>query len=468
VARIIFVGGGIVGLSAAHMLGRDGHDVTVIERDPAPPTDPEAAWNDWDRKGVNQFRMLHFFQPRFNVVMSEAAPELIDAMLEAGALDINPFRDLPAEITGGMQPGDEQFTAITARRPVGEAAIAGVLATNPNVTIRRATAVTALLTEPGASGIPNVVGVRTDSGEELRADYVVDAAGRRSTLPALLQGVGAREPVEEKEDCGFIYYGRHFQSSDGSVPAMMGPLLMPCGTVSILSLPADNGTWGIGVVTSAKDKELRALKDVDAWMRVVKSFPLQAHWLDGEPLNDSIAVMAKIEDRHRSFVVDGQPVATGVFSVGDSWAATNPSVGRGMTIGAMHAVALRETLNNAADDPVELAQQWHDATMASVEPWYRATLAFDAARLDEIHAGLEGREFQPDAQYEITLAMMSAAGKAPDTFRSAMQIVGVLRTPEEVFAEPGVFERVVELGSNWRNEVPVGPSREELLAAVAG
>jgi hypothetical protein len=203
-------------------------------------------------------------------------------------------------------------------------------------------------------------------------------------------------------------------------------------------------------------------------MRAVKTFPLQAHWLDGEPLNDNIAVMAKIEDRHRAFVVDSEPVATGVMAVGDSWAATNPSVGRGMTIGAIHAVALRETMRDPATEPMELAQQFDAATQASVEPWYRATLAFDSARLEEIHCGLEGREFVPDPQYEITKALMSAAGKAPDTFRAAMKIVGMLETPEEMLAEPGIFERIVELGSGWRDEVPVGPSREDLLAAVKG
>lgn len=467
-ARIIFVGGGVVGLTAAHMLGTDGHDVTVLERDSAPPPDPEAAWDDWDRKGVNQFRMLHFFQPRFCELMTKQSPDIVDAMRDAGALEMNPFRDLPAEVTGGMQPGDERFTAVTARRPVGEAAIASVAATNPNVEIRRGTVVEALLTEPGAGGVPHVVGVRTDTGDEFRADLVVDAAGRRSTLPGLLSSAGAREPLEEKEDCGFIYWGRHFRSSDGSVPPMFGPLLMPCGTVSLLTLPADNGTWGIGVVTSAKDAELRALKDVDVWTRVVKSFPLQAHWLDGEPLDDSIAIMAKIEDRHRALVIDDDPVATGVVAVGDSWAATNPSVGRGMTIGAMHAVALREVMRDPAPDPVELSQQFDAATKKSVEPWYRGTLEFDSARLEEIHCGLEGREFVPEPGYEITKALMSAAGKAPDTFRAAMKIVGMLETPEEMLAEPGIFERIVELGGGWRDEVPVGPTREELLAAING
>ena len=89
------------------------------------------------------------------------------------------------------------------------------------------------------------------------------------------------------------------------------------------------------------------------WERVVRSYPLVAHWADGEPLDDDIAVMAKIEDRHRAFVVDGEPVVTGVAALGDAWACTNPSLGRGATIGLLHARALRDAIRtHALDDHV--------------------------------------------------------------------------------------------------------------------
>jgi flavin-dependent dehydrogenase len=466
-ARVVMVGGGVVGLCGALMLGRDGHEVTVLERDAAPPTDPEAAWDGWERRGVNQFRMLHYFAPRFRGVMEANAPEVVRALENAGALRSNPFREIPAEITGGFQESDAVYDAVTARRPIAEAAIAGAVEANENVTVRRGVAVDGLITgDATGDGIPHVIGVRTDAGDELLADIVIDAGGRRSSLPKLLAAVGAQAPIEEQEDCGFVYYGRHFRSGDGSVPAMFGPLLMAYESLSVLTLPADNGTWGVGLVVSAKDAALRGLKDVDTWTRTVKGYPLAAHWLEGEPIDDGIAIMAKIEDRHRTFVIDGKPVATGVLALADSWACTNPSVGRGISIGVIHAAALRELLQDAPSDPVELARGWHDATMETVEPWYRGTLAFDQGRLAQIHAEMEGKPFEPEPEYEMTMALMAATGKDPDMLRTFLDIAGVIKPPAEVFARPGVFEKVIELGSGWRDEGLPGLSREELLAVV--
>ena len=189
-ARIIVVGGGIVGLGASLMLARDGHQVTVLERDPASPPDPEDAWEGWERRGVNQFRLLHFFQPRYREVMDANVPDVMAALRDAGALLVNPFRDAPTEVTGGFREGDDRFDAVTRARPVAEAAIARVVAATDNLEVRRGVGVVGLLTgDATAAGVPHVVGVRTDAGEELRADLVVDAAGRRSSLPAWLTDI---------------------------------------------------------------------------------------------------------------------------------------------------------------------------------------------------------------------------------------------------------------------------------------
>jgi hypothetical protein len=104
--------------------------------------------------------------------------------------------------------------------------------------------------------------------------------------------------------------------------------------------------------------------------------------------------------------------------------------------------------------------------MQSVEPWYRGTLAFDQGRLAQIHAEMEGKPFEPEPEYEMTMALMAATGKDPDMLRTFLDIAGVIKPPAEVFAAPGVFEKVIELGSGWRDEKLPGLNREELLAVV--
>ncbi|HZB73055.1 MAG TPA: hypothetical protein VE395_13010, partial [Acidimicrobiales bacterium] len=316
---------------------------------------------------------------------------------------------------------------------------------------------------------PHVVGVVTEEGEELRADLVVDTTGRRSPLPRWLEAVGARRPEEELEDSGFVYYGRYFRSADGSVPPGLGPLLQHHGSISTLTLPADNGTWGVGVITGAGDAPMRGLRHVDRWEAVITSLPLVAHWMDGQPITDGVDVMAKIEDRWRRFCVDGAPVATGVLAVGDAWACTNPSVGRGASLATIHAVALRDLLRDSGlDDPLALAARWDETTETTVGPWYRETLQGDRFRLGEIDAVIRGETYDPgEPAYELTKAMEVASGQDGDVLRAFARIAGVIDRAEEVFADPALVEKVVTLGADWRSAPSLAPSRSELVALVA-
>jgi flavin-dependent dehydrogenase len=311
-----------------------------------------------------------------------------------------------------------------------------------------------------------VCGVVTEGGDELRADLVVDAGGRRSALPRWLADIGARAPAEELEDCGFVYYGRHFRSDDGSVPPAFGGLLQPYDSISILTLPADNGTWGVGLIASAHDEVMRNSRHVDVWERVVANYPLVAHWANGEPLGDGVDVMAKIEDRHRAFVVDDEPVATGVVALGDAWACTNPSLGRGATIGLLHACALRDLLGSAAlDDRVGFARAWHDTIQETVEPLYRDTLAFDRHRLAEIDAQIAGVPYETDDPgWLLGQALGAAAIKSPDLLRAFLDIVGLNERGIDVLAKPEIAKQAIRLSADA--EPAPGPSRTELLAII--
>ncbi len=266
-----------------------------------------------------------------------------------------------------------------------------------------------------------------------------------------------------------MYYGRHYRS-EGSLPFAFGPALQPLGTISTLTLAADNGTWSVVITTSAKDKALYGLRDVDRFEKMFRSLPLVAHWLDGEPLEDRVVTMTKIEDRWRSMVVDGEPIVTGLVAVGDAWACSNPSFGRGASIGMLHSVVLRDTLREHDErDPYALARGFHAATSDVVEPWFMWTRFEDRHRLAEIDSLIAGRPYEPaDRRWELEQALAAAVTKDPDLLRLFMRAAFVLDPLEEALKAPGVSERILELGADWR-EVPVpAPPREELVALADG
>ena len=303
--RIVVIGGGITGLCGALMLARDGHEVRVLERDPAPPVDPAEAWECWTRRGVAQFRLAHALLPRFRHVMDDELPDVVPALTAAGAYRGNRLGDLPVAMTGGLRPDDRRFDVVTGRRPLVEAALAHLADAEPGVTVSRGVGVHGLATaDDSPDDCPHVVGVVTDSGERIAADLVVDAGGRRSTLPDLLAAVGGRRPEEDLADSGYVYYARHFRRADGSMPTMFGPPLHTYASLQTATLPADHGYWSVVIVASARDRALRVLKDPEIWQRLLASYPLVAGWVDAEPVT-GVDVMARVTDRVRCFAVDG-------------------------------------------------------------------------------------------------------------------------------------------------------------------
>lgn len=465
-ADIVVMGGGLCGMASALLLARDGHTVTVIERDPEPPPGTvDEAWGRWNRRGVAQFRLAHIYLARFARLLEAELPDVAAAVAAAGGWRHNFVDDLPPTITDrDRRPGDDRFEIVTARRSTMEHVLALAVEREPRVSVRRGHTVTELRPGPAAvPGVPHVAGVRTAAGEVLRADLTVDAMGRRSPLPRLLEAMGGRPPHEEAEDSGFAYYGRYFHR-DGGMPAFRAPALTALGSISVLTLPADNDTWSITLYASAADAPTRRFKDPKVFERVLRACSLHAHWLDGDPIGEMVSMVSGA-DRRRSYVVDGVPVVTGVVSVGDAWACTNPSLGRGSSMALLHCVRLRELLRAGLGSPGEVAVTWDADTTAHLQPWHETTLQTDRQRFREMEAAIRGVAADP------LPPLMEAFGRAVshdgEVFRALLEIRQVLGLPSEVFGRAGFVDRVLEAAVGRQTTPPPGPTRQELLDLVA-
>jgi 2-polyprenyl-6-methoxyphenol hydroxylase-like FAD-dependent oxidoreductase len=467
--EILVLGGGVAGLCTAMLLGADGHEVTVLERDAAAPPAPGEAWESWERRGVNQFRLPHLLLCGFRQVLDAELPEVAAAIEAAGGLRYNPVLGMPEAMRGPVQDGDDEFEMLTARRPVLEAAIAAVAESAPGVHVRRGVAVSGLLTAPSPGGqVPMVRGVRTEGGEELTADLVVDMMGRRSALPRLLTEAGLRAPEEEMEDSGFTYYGRHYRAADGSSLPPGRPAYTECGTIALLSLPADNGCWSLALITGSRDRAMSGLRDPDRFATTVAALPGPPGWMDGIPLEDGVVTMSKIEDRYRRFVLDGDPICCGAVAVGDAWACSNPARGRGASIGLRHAVLLRERLRDVGlDDPLEFARAFHASTDEEIAPWFFWTRAGDRHRRAAIEAGTRGESYHSDDPDYLVEGAFFASGD-PDCLRAALRAGTILTPPEVALHGSGLAERAFELLRSRSAAPPQpGPTREQLLALVS-
>lgn len=476
-AQAVVVGAGVAGLGSALALSRSGHRVTVVERDVltmAP--DPDAAFELWRRRGAPQTRHSHAFLARLRNVLRDRAPEVLAAVLAAGATEIDFTRHPPPDLHPlAALPGDEDLVGLACRRTTFEWVLHRFALAAPGVEIVQGAA-EGLVAEPGPSGVPHVVGVGLAGGRALPADLVVDAGGRRSPLPRWLEEVGATPPTESVEDTGIIYSSRFYRADpDEEDPAQQPLLVGDLGYLKYAVFPGDNRTLSITFGVYADDHEMRRLLQPGPFTALAGALPATRRWVESgrcRPIS-GVEVMGDLVNRRRRFVVDGRPVATGVFAVGDSAVCTNPLYGRGCSLALVHAELLADTLAAAGygADPAGAALAFAEATRSEIEPWYGAALAQDR------HDRLANDEDDDDPDGPVGVGslmrhgLLPAARSDPVVFRAFMRAFNLLDPPDAIMGDPQVVVRVMAAWQRRASQVrPArpGPDRGELLREVAG
>jgi 2-polyprenyl-6-methoxyphenol hydroxylase-like FAD-dependent oxidoreductase len=425
----------------------------VLERDVMPVDGPPLAAVDSARAGIPHYQQPHAFLPRGLAELKALAPDVVAALLEAGA---DP-QELGPRL-GSVEPGDEELVYLWARRPVIEWALRRAVAAEPGIELRSPADVAGLvLSEDGATAR----GVGLAGGEVVAGDVVIDALGRYRPP------TGWPRPAARSHHTGVLYYTRYFALADG-VEHLDGPLLGPRGDLGYMgfnTFRGDNRTFAVIVLSPATDRELRALRDERSFMRACAQMrPLDVMTAReyARPITP-VMPMGGLQNIDRT----GDPGVRRLVAVGDSVCHTDPAFSYGLAFSLAHARALAGAAEQGCDG---FPERYRAAVSDEARERFDLACAIDDARARR-WAGEPLDGGRRDGCYPL-FAFAGAIAAAPHddlVLRRTIRRIGLLDRTAVFDSDSEAQDRVETIVGELMqtSPAPPGPPREELLECIA-
>jgi 2-polyprenyl-6-methoxyphenol hydroxylase-like FAD-dependent oxidoreductase len=352
----VVIGASIGGLCAARVLSDFYDRVTVFERDHLPDSPT-------NRSAVPQGRHVHLLMARGAQEFESHFPGLLDDMVAAGVPILENRPDCihfgaAGHVLGTHHRLQDEFTAYVPSRPHLEWQIRRRVAALDNVDI-----VQAAVAEPRYDATSQrVTGVLLETGKDVAADFVVDAAGRGTRLPVWLQQWGFERPHEEIVDVGIGYATHQLRIPEG----LMAEKVVVAGAsaeqpLGLGMLYYEDGTWGLTTFGVNKVEPPHDFAGMCALADEILPAHVAAAIQQGEPIGD-VAFHKYPTSRWRRYdKLDRFPA--GIMPFGDAVASFNPTFGQGMTMTSLQAGHLRRALQG--DDVIT---EFNRATAKSTYP----------------------------------------------------------------------------------------------------
>lgn len=483
--RVIILGAGMAGLAAALTLGKRGFDVTVIERDPAPPDlSIDDVFARWERKGATQLRHSHVFLGRLCSILRQQHPALLAELKAAGAREIPFSETLPSPLRDHFDgdAADADMTFLFSRRTTLEYVMRRHTTTNGRARFLSATGATGLCFAEGHPLRVTGIRVRDEAGERtLECDTLIDATGRIGPVIDWLKAAGA--PITEAESpAGILYYTRHYALHPGaSEPerdktAGAGDL----GYLKYGVFPGDNGRFSVTLAVPEIETELRKIVvEPEIFDRICNALPGVRRWLEPErstPVS-KVFSMGNLANVWRNFSNDGVPHVLGWLPVGDAALRTNPLYGRGCTISFISAALLAGVMESTRD-PASRLLAYEARLRAELHPFCVSMARQDAMAIrrarnerDPAHRPrLKARIIRHFAENAVVPATRGSLA----VLRAFMRGFHMHEPPENFLKRPAILMRVLAMWARpkflKRHLYPpfLGPCRTEMLALVGG
>jgi 2-polyprenyl-6-methoxyphenol hydroxylase-like FAD-dependent oxidoreductase len=439
----VVLGAGMAGLLATRVLADAYERVTVVERDRLPDTAE-------NRKGVPQGRHAHLLVPKGTQILDELFPGLLDDLVAGGApviRDLAELRFRPAGHLLFLRGRPSEPNVCQASRPFLEGHVRARIRTLPTVETIDLCEVAGLVTNAAQDRITGVRILRSAAGAEetLAADLVVDATGRSGRTPAWLATIGYDQPLEEQLTIDLKYATRHLRLRPDSLPGQKFVAVgaEPGRATGFVLFAQEDDRWILTLIGYAGHHPPTDPEGFLAFLDSVAPPDVLAAIRDAEPLDDMVgyrfpANLRRGYERLRRF-------PAGLLVFGDAICSTNPAYALGMSVAALQAAALRDSLASGDRD---LARRFFRAAAKPVDMAWQLTVGSDLA-LPQVQGP---RPLPVRVINAYVNRVLTAAERDPTVAEQFLRVAG-LQDPATRLFRPSMALRVV-LGSLRRHRAP--------------
>jgi 2-polyprenyl-6-methoxyphenol hydroxylase-like FAD-dependent oxidoreductase len=430
----LILGASMSGLLAARTLSDFYDKVTIVERD-LMPSGPA------HRSGVPHDVQPHLLLARGSQILADLFPGFTDDLDAAGvpAWKDGDLAKFAWSIGGhlltrsGRLRDPAGLQIYFPSRPLLEHLVFKRIQKVRNIFVMDGHDVAEVTFDTNRISGARVVNIDTGDTTAVTADLVVDATGRGSRTPALLEALGYDRPQQDEIVVRLTYTSQFL-----SIPVSMRP------DVHVASFPKpgrpegyalwrnENDTWVFCVATLGRHTSPSQRADMISHVERIAP----RHFVDtvqaAEPLGQPVRYTFPSSRWRRYDKMRNTP--DGLVAVGDAICSFNPIYGQGMTVAAIEALTLGRCLREGQR---KLPQRFFRSTAKTIGVAWRTAVGSDLA-LPEV----TGR---PTVSMRFTGAyldrVLTAAESDPIVAEQLLRVTGMIDSSSRLL-HPAILARV--------------------------